>query len=62
MDAHAYRQGKLGARVRRLLESSPDLEDLLLLEECDSKGRTPGAVVGTVDEAPQYRQGNRETE
>jgi predicted nucleotidyltransferase len=59
MDAHDYRQGKLGARLRRLLESSPDFEDLLLLEECDSRGREPGAVVGTVDEALDYL---RETE
>ncbi len=59
MDAHLYRQGKLGARLRRQLESSPDFEDLLLLEECDSAGRVSGAVVGTVDEALDYL---RETE
>ncbi len=54
MDAHAYRQGKLGARSRRLLESSEDFEELLLLEECDSQGRVSGAIVGTVDEALDY--------
>jgi hypothetical protein len=59
MDAHLYRQGKLGARLRRLLESSPDFEDLLVLEECDSGGRVSGAPVGTVDEALDYI---RETE
>jgi predicted HD phosphohydrolase len=59
MDAHLYRQGKLGARLRRQLESSPDFEDLLLLEECDNAGRVSGAIVGTVDEALDYL---RETE
>ncbi len=59
MNAHLYRAGTLGARLRRLLEASPDFEDLLLLEECDSKGRVSGAVVGTVDEALEYL---RETE
>jgi hypothetical protein len=54
MHAHDYRAGTLGARVRRLLEASPDLEDLLLLEECDDKGRVRGALVGTVDEALDY--------
>src|SRR5438270_107142 len=51
MDAHLLRAGKLGARLRRQLEESPDFEDLMLLEECDGKGRVPGATVGTVDEA-----------
>jgi hypothetical protein len=61
MDAHLHRQGKLGARLRRQLESSPDFEDLMLLEECDDKGRVAGAVVGTVDEALDYlRQTERE--
>jgi predicted nucleotidyltransferase len=54
MDAHHYRAGSLGARVRRQLEASPDFEDLLLLEECDQAGRVPGAIVGTVDEALAY--------
>jgi hypothetical protein len=54
MHAHDYRLGKLGARLRRELESSPDLEDLLVLRECDDEGRVPGAIVGTVDEALDY--------
>jgi hypothetical protein len=54
MHAHDYRAGKLGARLRRVLEASPDLEDLLVLEECDRLGRVSGAVVGTVDEALDY--------
>jgi predicted nucleotidyltransferase len=54
MHAHDYRAGKLGARLRRELESSPDFEDLLLLRECDDAGREPGAPVGTVDGALDY--------
>jgi HD domain len=54
MHAHDYRAGKLGARLRRELEASPDFEDLLLLRECDDAGRVSGAPVGTVDEALDY--------
>jgi predicted nucleotidyltransferase len=63
MDAHDYRAGKLGHRLRRELEASEDFEDLLLLCECDDAGRIPGAVVGTVDEAIDYlRQLEREND
>jgi hypothetical protein len=54
MDAHEYRAGTLGARLRRELEASPDFEELMLLHECDVGGRVPGAVVGTLDEALDY--------
>jgi HD superfamily phosphodiesterase len=54
MAAHDYRSGKLGARARRELESSPDFDDLMLLRQLDDAGRVPGAVVGTVDEALDY--------
>jgi hypothetical protein len=54
MEAHDYRVGTLGARVRRQLEASPDFDDLLLLSELDQAGRVSGAMVGTVDEALGY--------
>jgi hypothetical protein len=54
MHAHDYRDGKLGARLRRELEASPDFEELMLLHECDVGGRVPGAAVGTLDEALDY--------
>jgi predicted nucleotidyltransferase len=54
MNAHAYREGKLGARLRRELEASPDFEELMLLHECDAGGRIPGAAVATLDEALDY--------
>jgi hypothetical protein len=54
MDAHDYRTGKLGAKLRRELQASEDFEDLMLLRQLDDAGRVPGAVVGTVDEALDY--------
>jgi hypothetical protein len=54
MHAHDYRAGTVGARLRRLLEASPDFEDLMLLRQLDDAGRVAGAVVGTVDEALDY--------
>ena len=54
MHAHAYREGKLGARLRRELEASPDFEELMLLHECDVGGRVPGAAVCTLEEALDY--------
>jgi predicted nucleotidyltransferase len=54
MHAHDYRTGKLGMKLRRELEASPDFDDLMLLRQCDDNGRVPGATVGTVDEALDY--------
>jgi predicted nucleotidyltransferase len=54
MHAHELRIGKLGHRLKRELEASPDFEDLMLLRQLDDEGRVPGAVVGTVDEALDY--------
>lgn len=51
MDAHALREGTLGARARRRLSQSEFYEDLLLLEECDSGGRESGVDVPEVEEA-----------
>ena len=54
MHALEYKAGTLGARLRRVLESSEDFEDLMLLRELDSAGRVSGALVGTVDEALEF--------
>ncbi|MCX5659700.1 MAG: tRNA adenylyltransferase [Planctomycetota bacterium] len=56
MEAHAYRDGELGARARRRLTESEDFEDLLLLQELDRRGRRPGVVVCSVDEALEFIQ------
>ena len=57
MDAHDYRAGTLGHRLRRELEASPDFEDLMLLRELDDAGRVPGAVVGTRGRGARLPQG-----
>jgi hypothetical protein len=51
MDALDYKAGTLGGRMRRELEASEHFEDLMLLRDCDTQGRVPGAAVGTLDEA-----------
>ncbi|WP_145309260.1 HD domain-containing protein [Gimesia fumaroli] len=51
MDAHAIRDGTIGARARRRLMANENYEDLLLLEECDHAGREPGVEVPDVDDA-----------
>lgn len=54
MDALEYKAGTLGARKRRVLESSEHFQDLMLLRDLDNLGRVRGAVVGTVDEAIDF--------
>jgi hypothetical protein len=51
MQAHALHDGSLGARALRRLHDSDDFELLVLLGECDRKGRVPGAQVPDLDEA-----------
>lgn len=51
MNAHLYRDGTLGARAKRRLEESENLEDLLLLSELDKAGRVRGASVWTLGDA-----------
>ena len=38
-------------RARRRLEAHPDFEDLLLLVECDRRGRKRGVMVPDVEQA-----------
>jgi hypothetical protein len=54
MDAQLLKAGKLGGKSKRELQASEDFEDLMLLRECDDRGRVPGAIVGTLDEALDY--------
>lgn len=54
MLAMEHRAGTLGQRQRRRLEEHEDFDDLMLLRQCDDRGRVPGASVGTVDEAIEY--------
>ncbi len=54
MLAQEYKAGTLGFKARKRLEAADDFDDLMLLRECDDRGRVPGAVVGTADEALTY--------
>jgi hypothetical protein len=54
MDALALRQGTLSSKARKRLEVSEDFEDLMLLREQDTRGRIPGADVGTLAEALDF--------
>ena len=56
MVAMEYVNGTLGHRQKKRLQESEDFDDLILLRECDTRGRNPQARVGTVDEALAYIQ------
>ena len=51
MEAGELRDGTLGARARRRLEAHEDFDDLMLLCDCDRRGRVRGAQVADVEEA-----------
>jgi hypothetical protein len=51
MEAHEYRARTLAQGIRRRLEESEWLEDLILLSELDQQGRRGGVIVPTLDEA-----------
>jgi hypothetical protein len=51
MDALALRAGKLGHRAACRLRESEDFDELMLLRDLDERGRLPGAVVCSLDEA-----------
>jgi HD domain len=51
MAVHQIRDGSIGHRAHHRLMASPDFEELLLLGNCDRKGRICGAVVPDLDDA-----------
>lgn len=53
---HLYRSGELSVDERRLLEESPDFDDLMLLCELDENARRSGVETSTPDEAIEYLQ------
>ena len=52
--AQALSEGTLGVRYRRRLEAAESYEELMLLAECDLRGRAVGASVAEVHEALDY--------
>ena len=54
MEAHALHNGTLGARSRRRLEADENFDDLVLLAQCDRRGRQRGVETSDLDEALDY--------
>jgi hypothetical protein len=54
MEAHALRDGTLGARALRRLRESENYDDLMLLAQCDRAGRAKGVETPELDEAIEY--------
>ena len=54
MEGQQLREGTLGARARRRLQEHEDFETLMLLCDCDRRGRQVGVPVPTVAEALEY--------
>ncbi|MCE5268002.1 MAG: HD domain-containing protein [Planctomycetaceae bacterium] len=51
VEALSLRQGALGVRLRRRLEASDDFDELMLLADCDRRGRSVGVDVPDVQDA-----------
>lgn len=54
VEALSVRDGRLGARSLRRLEASESFGELMLLAECDRKGRVKGAPAPDLTEALDY--------
>jgi hypothetical protein len=54
MQASALRDGTLGARARKRLEAHDDFDELMLLCDCDRRGRQRGVMAPDVEEALQH--------
>jgi predicted nucleotidyltransferase len=54
MDALAYKSRELGKEERTALEASEYFEDLMLLRDCDDRGREVGVETVTIEETIQY--------
>jgi hypothetical protein len=54
VEAQALRDGTLGVRLRRRLEQSESYDELMLLADCDRRGRMVGMRVPDVQDALEY--------
>lgn len=61
MEAHALRDGTIGARARRRLSEHEDYDDLVLLGDCDRGGRQSGVETPDLEEAIEYIRDLAET-
>jgi hypothetical protein len=51
IEAHALREGTLGHRARLRLQANESFEELMLLDECDRRGRQRGVEASELPEA-----------
>jgi predicted HD phosphohydrolase len=54
MDAHRIRERTIGSRAHRRLRDNESYDELLLLGQCDQRGRKQGVDVTTLEDAIQY--------
>jgi hypothetical protein len=54
VEAASWREGAIGVRLRRRLEASDDIDELMLLAQCDRRGRAVGAEAPDVWDALAY--------
>jgi hypothetical protein len=54
VEAMSLRDGTLGVRLRRRLETAEDFDELMLLAQCDRRGRAVGAETPDVRAALDY--------
>ena len=60
-EAISMHYGTLGARSRRRLEAAESFDELMLLADCDLKGRAVGVIVPDVPDALEYIRDLAET-
>jgi hypothetical protein len=54
MEAHALREGTLGHRARLRLQANESFDELMLLDQCDRKGRQRGVETSELNEAIEH--------
>jgi hypothetical protein len=54
MEGHGLADGTLGARARHRLEANDNYDDLVLLSQCDRRGRQRSVESSDLDEAIEY--------
>jgi hypothetical protein len=54
VEAIALRAGTLGVRLRRRIEAAEDFDELMILADCDRRGRAVGAATPDVYDALDY--------
>ena len=54
MEGHALVDGTIGVRARHRFEADENYDDLVLLSQCDRRGRQRAVEASDLDEALEY--------